>query len=60
MTIHARAILHDLVKPENLLDGPHPTPHWFALLVLLLRAGLLLAADYTDQVVGDGVSDGDT
>ncbi|MCK7580073.1 MAG: hypothetical protein MZV65_33320 [Chromatiales bacterium] len=55
MTIHARAILHDLVKPENLLDGPHLTPRWFALLAfLLLLAVPLMAADYNGNVVGDG------
>jgi hypothetical protein len=34
--------------------APHPISRWFALLALLLRAGPLLAADYTGQVVGDG------
>ena len=60
MTIHARAILHDLVKPENLLDGPPLTSRWFALLALLLRAGPLRAADYSGQAVSDSVGDGDT
>ena len=40
--------------------APYPTSRWLALLALLLRAGPLRAADYTDQAVGDGVSAGDT
>ena len=40
--------------------APPLTPRWFALLALLLLAGPLRAADYTGQVVGDGVSAGDT
>ena len=40
--------------------APPPTPRWFALLALLLRAEPLVAADYSGQAVGDGVSAGDT
>ena len=38
--------------------APYPTPRWFALLALLLRAGPLLAAEYAGRVVG--VQDGDS
>ena len=34
--------------------APYPTPRWFALLAILLRAGPLLAAEYNGNVVGDG------
>jgi hypothetical protein len=40
--------------------APHPTLRWFALLALLLLAAPLVAADLTDQVVGDGDGVGDT